>query len=142
MLDLKHKTRAALGAGVVLLVAVAVLVARLDGGGGTGSWIPAASAADHVGERGTVCGQVASTRYVPSANGEPTFLNLGRPYPDQFVTALIWGEHRPRFDRPPEEHSRGRRICVTGRIDDYRGVPQIVVRRPRQIEIVEDEGDR
>lgn len=142
MLDLKHKTRAALGAGVVLLVAVAVLVARLNGGGGTGPWIPAAAAADHVGERGTVCGQVASTRYAPSANGEPAFLNLGRPYPDQLFTALIWGEHRPKFDRPPEEQFRDRRICVTGRIGSYRDVPQIVVRRPNQIEIVEEEGGR
>lgn len=133
------KLRAVLGASVVALVAVAVLVARLDGGGETGPWIPAAKAADHVGERGTVCGEVASTRYAPSANGEPTFLNLGRPYPDQLVTALIWGEHRPKFDRPPEEHFRDRRICVTGKITEYRGTPQIIVRRPDQIEIVEED---
>lgn len=139
MLDLKHRTRAALGAGVVLLVAVAVLVARLDGGGGTGPWIPATAADDHVGDRGTVCGQVASTRHVPSANGEPTFLNLERPYPDQVFTAVIWGNDRPKFDRAPEEHFRNRRICVTGKIGSYRDVPQIIVRRPNQIEVVEEE---
>jgi DNA/RNA endonuclease YhcR with UshA esterase domain len=133
------KLRAALGAAVVALVAVAVLVARLDGGGPAGAWIPAAEASRHVGERGTVCGEVASTRYAPSANGEPTFLNLERPYPNQVFTALIWGEDRPRFGRAPEEHFRGRRICVTGKITEYRGTPQIVVRRPDQIEVVEED---
>lgn len=136
---MKTKLRAALGAGVVALVVVAVLVARLDGGGPAGAWIPAAEAVRHVGERGTVCGEVASTRYAPTANGEPTFLNLDRPYPNQVFTALIWGEDRPRFDRAPEEHLRGRRICVTGKITEYRGTPQIVVRRSNQIDVVEDD---
>lgn len=133
------KLRAALGAGVAALVVVAVLVARLEGGGPAGTWIPAAEAARHVGERGTVCGEVASTRYAQSANGEPTFLNLERPYPKQIFTALIWGDDRPRFDRPPEEHFRDRRICVTGKIGSYRDVPQIIVRRPDQIEVVEED---
>lgn len=129
-----------LGAGVVLLVAVAVLTARLDGNGAPGAWIPAAEAAAHEGERGTVCGEVASTRYADRSNGEPTFLNLDRPYPNQVFTALIWGDDRPRFEEPPERHFRGRRICVTGKIGSYRGVPQIVVRRPDQIEIVTARG--
>lgn len=131
------KLRTALGAAVVALVTVAVLLARLDGGGGQGPRIPAAEASRHVGERATVCGEVASTRYAPSVDGEPTFLNLGRPYPDQVFTALIWGDDRPRFGRPPEEHFRARRICVTGKIGSYRGTPQIIVRQPGQIELVE-----
>lgn len=131
------RMRAGLTAGAVALAGVALLVARLDGGGGQGPRLPAAEAARHVGERATVCGEVASTRYAPSVDGEPTFLNLGRPYPDQVFTALIWGDDRPRFDRPPEEHFRDRRICVTGTIRSHRGTPQIIVRQPGQIEVVE-----
>ena len=137
-----NKLGTTLGAGVVLLVTVAVLTARLDGNGSPGAWIPAAEAAEHVNERGTVCGEVASTRYADRANGQPTFLNLERPYPNQVFTALIWSEDRPRFQEPPESHFRGRRICVTGKIGSYRGVPQIVVRRPDQIEIVDGRGGR
>ena len=33
-------------------------------------------AADHVGERGTICGPVVDTRYATGSNGKPTFLNL------------------------------------------------------------------
>lgn len=131
-----------LGAAVVLLVVVAVLAARLDGDGAPGAWIPAIEAAAHEGERATVCGRVASTRYADRANGQPTFLNLDRPYPNQVFTALVWDEDRPRFKEPPERHFRNHRICVTGRIKIYRGTPEIVVRRPEQIEIVENPDER
>ena len=144
---MNRKLRTAVGVAAVLLIAVAFLLARLDGGparldggGPVGEWVPAAEAARHVGERRTVCGEVASTRYLPSVDGEPTFLNLGRPYPNQVFTVLVWGDDRPRFDRPPEERFRDRRICVTATIRKHRGTPQVIVRRPEQIEIVEEQG--
>ena len=36
-------------------------------------------AQNHIGEKATVCGEVVSTHYASSSNGEPTFLN---PYPN------------------------------------------------------------
>lgn len=131
---------AALGVGVAMLLAVAVLSTHLDGG--REAWIPAYEAAGHVGERETVCGEVASTRYASSARGTPTFLNLESPYPNQLFTVLSWGENRPKFDGPPEIRFRDRRICVTGRITAYKGAPQIVVDHPIQIEIQETPGQR
>jgi hypothetical protein len=68
---------------------------------------------------------------------QPTFLNLGRPYPDQLFTAVVWDDDRPRFGRAPEERFRDRRVCVTGTIRSHQAMPQIIVRRPEQIEIVE-----
>lgn len=38
--------------------------------------ITAAEAKDHIGDRATVCGKVASTHDAKSSKGEPTFLNL------------------------------------------------------------------
>jgi len=99
--------------------------------------ISGAEADVHVGEEGTVCDRVASSRYVPWARGEPTFLNFGRPYPNQVFTVVIWGNARGRFDEPPEERFQGLQICVTGTIKRYRGKPEIVVEWPRQIEVVE-----
>ncbi len=45
--------------------------------------------AAHVGEYATVCGQVASTNYASQANGQPTFLDMGRAYPKQLFTVVI-----------------------------------------------------
>ena len=49
-------------------------------------------AKDHIGEKATVCGRVVSTYYARSSHGEPTFLNLEKPYLNQIFTVVIWGD--------------------------------------------------
>lgn len=95
--------------------------------------ISASEAAKHVGETTTVCGMVASAKYVPGSKGQPTFLNLDKPYPDQPFTVVVWGDDRGRFSSPPEVAFDGKRICVTGLIETYKQKPQIVVRDPKQV---------
>jgi len=90
-------------------------------------------ARDHIGEQATVCGKVASTRYAATTRGKPTFLNLDKPYPNQIFTVLIWGENREKFGAPEEKY-RDKHICVTGKITEYRGAPEIVVSDPQNIE--------
>jgi len=94
--------------------------------------LTAAQAKDHIGERATVCGQVASTRYAARSRGRPTFLNLDKPYPNQIFTVVIWGEDRAKFGEPEEKY-RDKRICVTGLIRSYRGVAEIIASEPKQI---------
>lgn len=96
--------------------------------------IPAAEAAKHVGERATVCGVVASASYASRSKGQPTFLNLDKPYPHPIFTAVIWGEDRPKFDQP-EVRLRDKRICTTGMITLYKDVPEIVLREPSQLRV-------
>jgi hypothetical protein len=66
--------------------------------------ITAAEAKDHIGDRATVCGKVASTHYAKSSKGEPTFLNLDEPYPKEVFTILIWGSDRGKFHYSPESN--------------------------------------
>ena len=40
-------------------------------------------------------------------------------------TVPIWGSDRPKFGRPEETYRR-KSVCVTGKIKEYRGVPEIV----------------
>lgn len=95
--------------------------------------ITASDAARHVGETSTVCGTVASAKYVTTSKGQPTFLNLDKAYPEQPFTAVIWGDDRARFSAPPEVAFEGKKICVSGVIETFRGKPQIVVHEPKQI---------
>ncbi len=97
--------------------------------------IAASEAHDYVGSRKTVCGQVASATFAADSSGQPTFLNLDRPYPDQLFTIVIWGRNRDRFAEPPEILYGGREVCVTGLISQYQGQPQIEVASPSQIGI-------
>jgi hypothetical protein len=96
--------------------------------------ITASEAKDHVGERATVCGQLASTRYADRTKGQPTFLNLDAAYPNQTFTIVIWGSDRSKFGEPETKY-RDKRVCATGMIKTYRGVPEIEAHDPSDIEI-------
>jgi hypothetical protein len=79
-----------------------------------------------------VCGLVASATFAARTKGQPTFLNLDKPYPEHIFTALIWGSDRPKFGQP-EDAYKGKRICVTGTVKAYRGVHEIIVTDPGQL---------
>jgi len=145
MLDRRRHRRWA--AAIVLLVVAAVLLARQIGDPPSPPpedlpTYEAGEAGEHVGEHARVCGTVVDAAYVPGTSGRPTFLNFGAPYPDPDFTALVWGEDRGRFEAAPEDAFLGRRICVRGRIERHEGRPEIVVRRPTQIEVSRPERRR
>jgi DNA/RNA endonuclease YhcR with UshA esterase domain len=96
--------------------------------------LTATEAKNHIGETATVCGEVASTHYATSSRGKPTFINLDKPYPNEIFTVLIWGSDRPKFANS-EPNYGNKRVCVTGNVTDYKGVPEIVAREPSQIKI-------
>jgi len=97
---------------------------------GRAQTISAADAKSNIGNKATVCGTVASERTASSSRGRPTFINLDSAYPNQIFTILIWGEDRQNVGDVPTE---GTRVCATGTIEDYRGVPEIVVRTKSQL---------
>lgn len=119
----------AFGIGIIALALAGPLVADAQ------DFITPTEAEAHVGKQRTVCGRVASTTFVMQSRGQPTFLNLDRPYPNHIFTVVIWEQIRPKFQTPPENFYRGKQICVTGLISTYRGVPQIVVDEPSQISL-------
>lgn len=90
-------------------------------------------AADYIGIVAEVCGVVESADFIRTIDGEPTFLNMGRAYPEQPFTAVIWGNDRRKWNPPPEHQYLNREICITGEIDDHDGTPQIRVADPGQV---------
>ena len=96
--------------------------------------LTATEAKAHIGEQATVCGKVVSTRWAESSRGSPTFLNFDQPYPNQIFTLVIWGNDRSKFDNP-ETTYRGKRVCVTGKISAFKGVPEVAASEPAQIKV-------
>ncbi len=93
-------------------------------------------ALNHVGEVATVCGPVIDTWYDPSVDGEPTYLNVGKPYPDpERVTVIIWGNLRSSFPEPPDDYFAGKTICVAGLIAEWEGACEIEVKTTSQIAV-------
>ena len=89
-------------------------------------------AADHVGENATVCGVVASAHYAARSRSQPAFLDLGKAYPEQIFTAVIFGNDRAKFGEP-ERTLQGKRVCVTGTIRLYRGTAEVILNSPDQL---------
>jgi hypothetical protein len=112
---------------VLILSAFAVAAA-------TQKKLSASEAKDHFGETTTVCGEVVSAQYAVTTSGQPTFLNLDKPYPHQIFTIVIWGNSRSKFGKPEEDYKR-KRICVLGKITAYAGLPEIVANDPKQIKL-------
>jgi DNA/RNA endonuclease YhcR with UshA esterase domain len=100
--------------------------------------IPWNEAGSHIGEAATIEGPVIAAVYANTSNGEPTFLNVGRDYPDpDRFTVVIWGADRGNFEPAPEDQYSGQTVRVTGTVVDYQGLPQIEVATPSDIETVE-----
>ena len=98
--------------------------------------IEAKQAFRHIGSKITICGVVATARYLKGSGKEPTFLNFADTYPKHPFTVVIWGKTRSQFDYAPES-LKGKSICVRGLIETYKSKPQIVVKTPEQIRLQE-----
>ncbi len=127
---------------IALLVAGLFLSRRISGPepAPTVNWdafmIPAEAAERYIGYEAVVCGTVAASTFASGVGGEPTFLNFGRPHPEQDFDAVIWGRYRDRFDSAPDRLYDGAAVCVAGEVVEHEGVPRIEVERPAQIRIM------
>jgi hypothetical protein len=97
---------------------------------GQAQTLAASQAKVHEGENATVCGKVASKKTATRSRGKPTFIDLDTAYPNQVFTILVWGDDRKNAGALPRI---GSRVCASGVIKDYRGVPEIVVRSRGQL---------
>ncbi|MFQ5530549.1 MAG: endonuclease/exonuclease/phosphatase family protein [Gemmatimonadota bacterium] len=91
----------------------------------------------YFGRVATVCGYVASSRFIPEGR-QPTVLDIGRSHPDQAFVVVIWSLYRAKFPRLPEQAYRFKNVCVYGRIETYRGWAAMVVRDPSEIWVADD----
>lgn len=103
-----------------------------------GKIIPWYKARKYVGRRVTVRGTVVSSKYAKGTAGRPTFLNLGRKYPNpKRFTAVIWGKNRWRFPKRPERYYLRKKVLVNGVITLYKGSAQTFLVYRSRIKVLE-----
>jgi len=51
------------------------------------------------------------------------------------LTVVIKGEDRSKFTGQPEVDFKGKAVCVTGTIIDYKGKPEMVLSDPKDIKL-------
>ncbi len=86
-------------------------------------------AAEYVGQEVTVEGRIIRTKDI----GSITFLNFGKEK-DDFVV-VVRAKDYGNFPDAPADLYRGKKVWITGEISLHKGVPQIVVHSPEQIEV-------
>src|SRR5450755_2177195 len=68
------------------------------------------SAANHYGEKVTICSKVFGTKALEKV----TFINLGAAYPESPLTVVIFTKDKANFREAPEAIYADKTICVTG----------------------------
>jgi DNA/RNA endonuclease YhcR with UshA esterase domain len=91
------------------------------------------SVSKYVGETVMVCTKIFGGKYLENAKDAPTFLNAGGNYPNAPLTIVIWAEARKSFKNKPEEYYTGKSVCVTGKVESFKGKPQIVITNESKI---------
>ena len=63
------------------------------------------------------------------------FLNFGKPYPNQCFSAVIFSSDLSKFGKSPEKYYNQKTLRVRGKIQEYQGKPEIILKDPSQIEV-------
>jgi hypothetical protein len=89
-------------------------------------------AKDHLGKEVSVCSKVYSIR----STDKITQISVGDKFPNNPLTVIIFGSSYSKFKLNPGEMFANKNICVTGKIEDYKGKLQIIVNSPEDITIL------
>ncbi len=82
----------------------------------------------------TVCGTVVSSFKSQKGN---IFLNLDRVYPNTIFTVMIKNNDIVNFTYDPEKYYLNKKVCIKGRIKEFKSVPSVIVGDEEKIREVE-----
>jgi len=91
--------------------------------------VPVDSVSKHIGDTVVVCAEVYGVKSLEKL----TFINLGAAYPNSPLTLVIFAKDLPNFKTAPETLYSNKKICVTGKLEEFKGKPQIVITKPEEI---------
>lgn len=85
----------------------------------------------HIGETVNICDSVYTGRTLANL----TLLNLGGAFPKQALTVVVNKADLVNFKESPEKLYLNKKLCITGKITEYNGKPQILATEPKQFSI-------
>ena len=89
-------------------------------------------AANNIGKQVTICEHIYSIKETPTI----TQISVGAKYPNNPLTIIIFAASYSNFPKSLGELYRDKNICVFGKIEDYKGKPQIIIEKPGYITIL------
>jgi|GEM_PF-3325598 len=89
-------------------------------------------AGDNIGQYVKSSGRIMSAR----DTGKVTFLNLEKDYKKGLVLVIFASDYK-RFREKPVSMYKGRDIEFEGRVKSYKGRPEIIIKSPDQITVID-----
>lgn len=96
--------------------------------------VPIDEVSKHIGETVTICDKIYEGKFIENSKTQPTFLKMG-DISKHRITILINFDDRKNFTDKPEIYYPEKDVCITGRVMEVKGKPQIIIRKPTEIQI-------
>ncbi len=90
-------------------------------------------AKNHAGETVKVCTRIYGGKSIANARDTITLLDAGKPYPNAPLRLIIKGKAQGEFTGDIVKYYRGMNVCVSGKIELYKGNPEIQITEKAQI---------
>lgn len=81
-----------------------------------------------------ICGTVVNTHKSGKGN---IFLDLDKNFPNKVFSVTIWSNDVVNFDYQPELFLMDKKVCVTGKIKEYNGIPTTYLQIQKKIQLIE-----
>ena len=82
------------------------------------------NASKHIGEIVSICDNVCDYKVIN--NSSVIILQVGCYAPNQYLTVLVKGIKRDKFEDFKRIYFKGTKICVNGRLIKYKGKPMLI----------------
>jgi DNA/RNA endonuclease YhcR with UshA esterase domain len=117
---------------IALCLAASAIPSRADETNAPATVIGGAQAEDFIGKQVIVTGVVSQVSFRPGL----TFLNFGKPFPNNSFTAIVRDRNTNQFDDLSE--LKGKAVSVKGKVIDYKGKPEIELTTKSQLKLLSE----
>lgn len=114
---------------VTLFIVVVLFTAQIVQAADVVNW---QDTAKYYGQTKTIEGTVVATKCTPKV----CFLNFDQNWKESF-TAVIFASDLSKFPANPDTHYKDKKIQVTGKIKEYKGKPEIILKDKSQIKVLD-----
>ena len=105
--------------------------------------VPWFEAQHNIGRTLVVTGPVVDVKTTTNVRGTPTWINVGMKFPHaNRLNLVIWNDTQNSIKPQQLKQLEGRSICAIGKIANYRGMPQIVLRTAADFRILSQSSRR
>ncbi|QQL50364.1 hypothetical protein [Mucilaginibacter ginkgonis] len=95
--------------------------------------IESKDAGKHLNETVMVCDKIVGGKFF--SNSQTTLLDVTSAHPNETMTVVIKGDDRKKFSEAPETYFLNKKVCITGKLIDYKGKPEIIITEASQLVI-------